>query len=1330
VAELTDADNYALKTGDNIFTGTNDFTDATITVPNAINDLSATLSASCTQNAVNVCDLIAVFDSLSRRISALEDIIGSMLNNLTAPTITTSEATNISKTSATVGGNLISAGTTTVNERGVCYSTTNHEPTVDDTKVVATGTGTGAFTSSLSGLTQATTYYVRAYVKTDEPNTYYGEAVTFTTSGACNGVTTISDIDGNTYNTIGIGDQCWMKENLRTKKFADGTVIPSGGSSHSTTAPYWYNPDNNATYAETYGLLYNWSAVMNGASSSSANPSGVQGICPDGWHVPSNAEWTQMVNYVSGQSEFICDGNSSNIGKALAATTGWDTYGGSCNVSNTDMATNNKTGFSALPAGMSAFGSYTGLGTFADFWTATQASSIYSIYSRTLLYNRTDVKTTSDNASDYGSSVRCVRDIVSGGGSQSYTVPTVTTSEVVRTSTTSATVGGTVTADGNVAVTERGVCWSTHATPTIGGSHRSIGSGLGSFSIELTDLTIGTTYYVRAYATNSQGTAYGEEKTFVVTTIPLPVVTTSAATDINPTSATVGGNVTDDGGETVTARGICWSTSSNPTISDQYTTNGTGTGSFTANLTGLTPSTTYYARAYVTTGVGTAYGEEISFTTGALAVPTVTTSAATSVTRNSAYVQGSVTADGGASVTTRGICYSTSPNPTTSNSIKTNGSGTGNFNTYLSGLTAGTTYYARAYATNSQGTAYGEQVTFTTLSADSKPTVTTSDATDVTRRGAYVQGNVTAEGGDSVTSRGICYSTSQNPTTSNTKKTSGYGTGDFTVQLTGLSSGITYYARAYATNSYGTSYGEQVTFTTLTTDSKPTVTTSNATQITQNTAYVQGNVTDDGGANVTTRGICYSTSPNPTTSDNTRPYGSGTGSFNQYMYNLTANTTYYARAYATNAHGTSYGEQVTFTTLPMMAPSFYGLYKPSNITNTTANVYGSIYSNGGANPTVSGFCYSTSNPEPSLEDEFTTGGLYGTLTGLEENTTYYLRAYATNSVGTGYSNSVSFTTRHSTVPTVITSLTVLTSTSAKVGGIAGFDGYSDITERGVCWNTSGSPTKSDNFRNLGDGTGSFDTELTGLTEGVQYYVRAYAINSKGIGYGQEMSFTAEAASIFTCGTSTVTDIEGNTYPTVQIGEQCWMKENMRSKTYADGTTISEGEYTISDDYSNKLWYYLNNDPSYTENHYGLLYNWLAASKNDVYDADYAYQTQGVALQGICPDGWHLPNNAEWEQLCNYARNNGYSCGEYDWATGKAFAAQTGWTSNSDPCHPGYDMTTNNALGFSALPNGYRNGSNVGKLAAFWSASLRSMWVESSCPNDSVELDSAVRCIRN
>jgi uncharacterized protein (TIGR02145 family) len=194
-----------------------------------------------------------------------------------------------------------------------------------------------------------------------------------------------------------------------------------------------------------------------------------------------------------------------------------------------------------------------------------------------------------------------------------------------------------------------------------------------------------------------------------------PTVTTTNITNTTQISATGGGNVTSDGGANVTAGGVCWSINQNPTITDSHTIDGTGTGVFISSLTGLTANTLYYVRAYTTNSVGTSYGSQVSFTTLPMLVPTVTTTAVTDVTQTTATSGGNVTSDGGGTVTDRGVCYSTNQNPTTTGAHTTDGTGTGLFISSLTGLSVNTLFYVRAFATNVLGTAYGDNISFTTL---------------------------------------------------------------------------------------------------------------------------------------------------------------------------------------------------------------------------------------------------------------------------------------------------------------------------------------------------------------------------------------------------------------------------------------------------------------------------------------------------------------------------------------------------------------------------------------------------------------------------------------
>lgn len=189
-------------------------------------------------------------------------------------------------------------------------------------------------------------------------------------------------------------------------------------------------------------------------------------------------------------------------------------------------------------------------------------------------------------------------------------------------------------------------------------------------------------------------------------------ITTNSVASITSTTATTGGNISSDGGAQVTSRGVCYGTNQNPSVTGSKTNDGTGTGNFHSSLSGLIPNTTYYVRAYAINSTGTTYGEEISFKTLIVQIPTVTTSAITTFTSTMVILGGNVISDGNTTVTERGVCYSTSQNPTTANNKTVIGSGTGTFSTTVSGLKTDTTYYIRAFAINSQGTAYGNQIFF------------------------------------------------------------------------------------------------------------------------------------------------------------------------------------------------------------------------------------------------------------------------------------------------------------------------------------------------------------------------------------------------------------------------------------------------------------------------------------------------------------------------------------------------------------------------------------------------------------------------------------------
>jgi uncharacterized protein (TIGR02145 family) len=226
--------------------------------------------------------------------------------------------------------------------------------------------------------------------------------------------------DGNVYNTVQIGNQCWLKENLRYLP----EVSPS--SVGSETDPHYYVYDYQGTDVtgaiaienyQNYGVLYNWTAAMNGEASSNANPSGVQGACPDGWHLPSDGEWTELVDYVVSQGYPNERGNPNGAGNALKSCRQVNSpFGGECATSENPRWDSDDThygtdqfGFSALPGGAHYdIGTFNRIGDRGLGWTSTERSSARAWY-RAVGGNFGDVYLYR-HSKDFGFSVRCVRD--------------------------------------------------------------------------------------------------------------------------------------------------------------------------------------------------------------------------------------------------------------------------------------------------------------------------------------------------------------------------------------------------------------------------------------------------------------------------------------------------------------------------------------------------------------------------------------------------------------------------------------------------------------------------------------------------------------------------------------------------------------------------------------------------------------------------------------------------------------------------------------------------------------------------------------------------------
>ena len=540
----------------------------------------------------------------------------------------------------------------------------------------------------------------------------------------------------------------------------------------------------------------------------------------------------------------------------------------------------------------------------------------------------------------------------------------------------------------------------------------------------------------------------------------------------------------------------------------------------------------FYGRAYVITEDGIFYSDNIYFAIGSSSPPTLNTTAVSSIGTSSAYSGGNVTNDGGASVTNRGVVWGYSPSISLSSNIgsTSNGTGIGSFTSYISGLSSGTTYYVRAYATNSAGTGYGESLQFTTQQSIYPPTVTTNTISSISSTSAYSGGDITYSGGGSVTEKGVCWNTVGSPNYNNSKTNDGTGTSSYSSFISGLQPNTTYYVRAYAracgivngVNVCATGYGEELSFTTTSSGDIPALATVAISNITANSASSGGTISSDGGSSITSKGAQWSLDSGFTSILGSTNDGTGTGSFTSSLTGLTCGTLYYVRAYATNSVGTAYGNQVSFATEICTYTPTVTINTVSKYGDTYATFSGSVTDDGNSAVTERGFIYSTTPSPTTLSNKIISGSGVGVFSanayGLFSSTKYYVRAYAINNVGTAYSNELDFITLESpTNVSISTSVPVnITTNSATLGGNISSDGGNTVTERGVVYGLSINPTTSNTKIQSGDGIGIYSVNVTGLTQGTTYHVRAYAINSNGTFYGADESFITSIDGATAC----------------------------------------------------------------------------------------------------------------------------------------------------------------------------------------------------------------------
>ncbi|MBN1952398.1 MAG: hypothetical protein JW801_14450 [Bacteroidales bacterium] len=439
------------------------------------------------------------------------------------------------------------------------------------------------------------------------------------------------------------------------------------------------------------------------------------------------------------------------------------------------------------------------------------------------------------------------------------------------------------------------------------------------------------------------------------------------------------------------------------------------------------------------------------------------------------------------------------------------------------------------------------------------------------------------------------------------------------------------------------------------------VETEGVSSISYTSSTVSGNLLDAGEKGVSQHGHCWGTSENPSREQGSKTSlgeKKTTGTFESHLEGLTPGTTYFVRAYAISAEGVLYGENKSFSTVAAGIPEI-ATQEVTEITRSEAVCGGEITADGGYPVTDRGICWNT-NGQPSLEDHIThegsgTGSFSSVMTGLSDLTKYYVRAYASNAIGTQFGEVIEFTTN--TYAAVVSETSAINPTSLMCGGTVTSDGGAEVTERGVCWSTSSYPEYDDNHLHAESvGTGTYSLTITGLEPATRYYIRAYVFNINGIAYGEILEFITQMED----------SRDGKIYPVVFIGDQCWMAKNLNVGTQinisvgqSDNSVIEK--YCYDNDYSNC-------------DLFGGLYTW----------PEMMQYTETESVQGVCPDGWHLPSDQEWKTMEEALGMSSNTLDLFDWR-GTDQGAQLKATGTSIWTSPN---NATNSSGFSALPGGY------------------------------------------
>jgi len=1153
------------------------------------------------------------------------------VSNVDVPTATMTDTTAIG--TATAGPD----GGAAITDRGLCWSTSNAIPTIADNKIPS-GKGVGTFSATIEGLTDGPTVYVRAYVISSKGIAYSPLVtsfkiclpVTVTHIGGLNGAPESKTITYQTISSyISKKSLCWLTQNLGSDQqalSADDNTQASAGWYFQFNRPQGYTHDGT-----TYSPKNGWTAWTTSISEWNTGWAYANDPCGNllgsGWRLPTYDEW----NYA--------DLPPQNWGSMT------DTY---------------KSVLKLHPAGYltAAAGALTGRGSIGYYWSNSYVGSTYVTGYALNIGASASGMVGLDKAN--ATPVRCVRDAIVPA------LPSVSNVSIPTSTMTDSTALGTATVapDGGAAVTNRGLCWSTtNATPTISNNIVKAGIGIGTFTAKLEGLVQGASYYVRAFATNSVGTAYS------------PVVSTFK---ICPTQFdvvhTVGLNGAPEG-KTVTYHSISSSISTNALC---WLTQNLGADQEAASATDASmASSGWYWQFNRPQGYkhdGTTYSPKNAWT------PWTTSISEWNTGWDPANDPCSLLLGAGWRLPTYNEWYYADDAPqfwqnyndTYKSVLKvhaagylTAGAGTltgrGSTGYYWSSSYVGSTYVS-AYAFNIGGSASG-MVSFDKANATPVrcvrdaviirlPSVSNVDVPTATMTSTSAIGTATAgpDGGAAITDRGLCWSTSNaTPTIADNKVPAGKNVGTFSATISELTEGPTVYVRAYVINSKGVAYSPLVTSFKICPTEFDVIHTEGLNGAPESKKVTYHSIS----SYISKTPLCWLTQnlgadqQALSADDNTQASSGWYWQFNRpqgYKYD-----------------GTTYSPKPGWVTWTNNISEWNTGWAATNDPCVL------LLSSGWRLPTYDEWNYADLPPQNwgSMTDTYKSvlklhaagylAAANGAMTGRGSTGYYWSNSYVGSTYVTGYALNIGTITsgmvgldkanatpvrcvRDALIPALasVSNVSVPTSTmtgsSAKGTSTAGPDGGAEITDRGLCWSTSNAiPTIADNKIPSGKGVGTFSATIDGLKQGPTVYVRAYVINSKGVAYSPLVtSFKicpTEFDVIHTEGLNGAPESKTVTYHSISSSISktplCWLTQNLGADQQA----------TSSIDASNTSagWYFQFNRPQgykYDGTTYSPKPGWITWTNNiSEWNTGWAATNDPCVL--LLSSGWRLPTYNEW-----------------------------------------------------------------------------------------------------